>query len=667
MVERNQLVNKVGVRSNHYHILNDTHYLSISLHRGKSSGSVAGVQVLPYFCLVMKRFALVIYLLQAFSVLLAVKPTAYRVDDIITDIYHTLSETESLDYDDLYEQLIIYTQNPINLNNTSHEQLAALRFLSDKQIDDILLYVHEHPMDSLYELQLINSLADYEIRNLLPFVCLNKVKNDNLYWREVFRYAKHDLSLRVDGRYLEDPLRNKQHDPVYSKFRYRFNYQNRVMAGLTLQRSTGSSLQDLLYGGYIRLNNFNHLHTLVAGHYQASFGQGLVTASPFRLGHGAYVLNAASAPEGIKQYTSLTTQGLQGIGTTLRFNPIDISAWYSINKDNDTLRHHVLGTNLTYRHRQFTLQLTAIENLYSDSVAYYYENAKYNRNYFRGNRQFVAGVAFKYNYRWAQLFGELATAQNLSRWGIGTIIGAQLSPWQDIGFLLLYRYYSPHFDNTQGYAFSETSRINDENGGYVGVDIKRLKSWRFSLYGDLFRFEHIKYGIPYAPSWGYDVAAETTYLPSDTWHTSLKIRSKKKGDSYAHSLRYRFVWNNANWHLLSEVDAMYAVNFAYSITQDIHYHFSSLPLSLQLRLQGFRALNWNDRIYIYENDVLYAFTSQTLYGLGGRAYLNFRYQILPQLSLYLRFSETLYADRWAKQQKIKPTRTDIHLLLRATL
>jgi hypothetical protein len=87
-----------------------------------------------------------------------------------------------------------------------------------------------------------------------------------------------------------------------------------------------------------------------------------------------------------------------------------------------------------------------------------------------------------------------------------------------------------------------------------------------------------------------------------------------------------------------------------------------------MRLQGFRATDWDNRIYCYENDVLYAFSIPALYGVGGQAYLNLRWQVIEQLALYFKVSEKVYAPSWVSRQQLPAaTRTDIHLLLRAKL
>ena len=130
-------------------------------------------------------FVLIVFLLLSVSAQASLPPA--DTDAVIEDVYSFLSEEGEVDYDDLQEHLLSIAEHPINLNRATYDDLAQLGFLSDRQIDDILAYVYHHPMDSLYELQLIGSLHDYEIRNLLPFVCSGPIGKDSVSLRDVFR------------------------------------------------------------------------------------------------------------------------------------------------------------------------------------------------------------------------------------------------------------------------------------------------------------------------------------------------------------------------------------------------------------------------------------------------------------------------------------------------
>ena len=658
---------------------------------------------------------IILFILSSFQGRAEVRPS-FSLDDIILDIYNAVTEFGEVDYEQLQTDLYTLHESPIDLNNTSDEELTQLYFLSPQQIDAILAYAYRHPFESLYELRLIPELADYEIRDLLPFVYINRaalnseainsINTDALYAKEIFAKAHHELLTRIDARNIEA---YEGTDPIYTQFRYRFDFRRRVTFGVQLRRPAGGFARDLQYGAYLQLNDITpHLHTLVAGNFQASFGQGLVLAPVFHSGKSMYVTSVGQQREGLRYYSSVDGEGLHGAGATLRWEwnkttRLDVSALYSMRHANDSTWHHLLGANLTLRLKKLQVELTAIENLWSDSI-HPYTNAKYNRHYFRGHNQAVIGASFRYNHGWFDAFGEIATAQNYKRfeealngeankpinspnWGIGTIVGCRFYPTSGLSLLALYRYYSPYFDNALGYAFSETSRLGDENGGYLGFDITRLRNWRFIGYGDIFYFSGYKYGLGDATrTLGYDAMAEIQYSwskhPSfqggDGGRLSLRLRARQKGDA-TYSTRAQFDWAQGSWSLRTTAEANIIpsklstlnsqLTYGYTIFQDISY---SLPLregrglGLRLRLQGFDAREWANRIYTYEHDVLYAYSIPAVYGLGGRAYLCLRWQIIPQLALYFRASETVYARKWAAAHSRPLTRTDLHLLLRAT-
>ena len=324
------------------------------------------------------------------------------------------------------------------------------------------------------------------------------------------------------------------------------------------------------------------------------------------------------------------------------------------------------------------MQLTAVENIWSDSIRPY-RNAAYNQHYFRGYSQAVIGAAARYTHSWFDAFCEVAAAQN-AQWGFGLIAGSRFYPADGVSLIALYRWYSPWFDNALGYAFSETSRIGDENGGYIGFDISRWRNWRVSAYADVFRFSYPKYGIPQYPTLGFDALADIQYI-RQAWRIGLRLRTRRKGDTDTYSARLQADISHNAWRFRTTADANMvnsspapaspspalspSLTYGLSLAQDISYTFP-VPLVLDFRLQYFDAREWVNRIYLYEHDVLYAYSIPAVYGIGGRAYACLRWHIIPALSLSFRLSETIYTPAWASEHKRSITRTDLHFLLRAT-
>jgi len=88
------------------------------------------------------------------------------------------------------------------------------------------------------------------------------------------------------------------------------------------------------------------------------------------------------------------------------------------------------------------------------------------------------------------------------------------------------------------------------------------------------------------------------------------------------------------------------VDYTYGLTayQDLTYEFSSLPLKLDFRYQFFDAVAYENRLYAYEKDVLYAFSIPMYYGVGSRYYLNLKYELNRQFSFWFKIAQTVYAD-----------------------
>ena len=599
-------------------------------------------------------------------VVLAMHGQSVAIEDVLEDIYNQLSEEDEILQEDVQEQLMNIAANPINLNNTNADELAELMFLSDEQIDAILMYQYEHGFKDIYELQLIYCLKDYEIRNLLPFVEVKgdrlEAKGKDMYFREVFHYAKHEMTLRVDARNIED----FEGDPMYGKLRYRFNYRNRVQAGVTAMMAASDgrlAMGDRWdYGGYIQLKDIGSMKTVVAGNYQASFGYGLVVGSPFKRGKSAYIQSTATTDDGLKKYSSVgdSYNYFHGVGATARVSSwADVSAFYSLRKGKEEAWNHVVGVNATGRWNRLKVGITAVETIEATSSQFRERSqASYSLEVKRRDVSGVMGVNARWNMGKVDIWGEVATSHG-NKWGVGVITGVRYRPISDVNLLAIYRYYSPEFDNVYANSLCSWSRMKDEHGGYLGVEYNRLKNWQLSAFGDVWKT-------------GFETMAQADFIPQKDYRMHTRFRVKRKDEKDTYSLRWNMVYEFGQWKMKTQADgnmvqAKGAWTYGWSVLQDVEYRFSKVPIVLQFRAQAFDAREWNNRVYIYENDVLYAYAIPFVYGLGGRFWLNALYKINDTFSVYLRVSETIYQNAWAMEHNKNCTRADVHALLRVKL
>jgi hypothetical protein len=79
--------------------------------------------------------------------------------------------------------------------------------------------------------------------------------------------------------------------------------------------------------------------------------------------------------------------------------------------------------------------------------------------------------------------------------------------------------------------------------------------------------------------------------------------------------------------------------------QDILYRPADKPYNLTLRYAVFNTESYDERIYAYENDVLYAFSIPAYFYKGSRFYVLMKYDLGKNLDLWLRFAQTFYSDR----------------------
>jgi hypothetical protein len=68
----------------------------------------------------------------------------------------------------------------------------------------------------------------------------------------------------------------------------------------------------------------------------------------------------------------------------------------------------------------------------------------------------------------------------------------------------------------------------------------------------------------------------------------------------------------------------------------------AVPISFTFRYLLFNVDDFNARIYVYENDVLYAYSIPAFQNRGSRYYLVARYTLSRNLDVYARYAQTIF-------------------------
>lgn len=660
------------------------------------------------------------------------------VEQIIADIYEQVSENSDteIDFTSFYEDMIYYSENPINLNKTTKEELEKLQFLSDIQVDNILHYLYRYaPLNTIYEMQLIDGLDMTDIRMLLPFVMLGEAgaRKETLRLKDVFKYGKNELYLRLDRgletkegyRFIpeeeqqaeEKNARKYVGDPFYNHIKYRFRYRDRIAFGVTAEKDAGEQFWGDhnkgydFYSAHVELKNFGKLKTLVLGDYRANFGQGLVLRTDFSMGKSSYVMQVNPRSSGLKKYTSTDEYNFfRGAGATVSLGNLDITGFYSSKLiDGDTIggqfasvkidglhrtindlnrkrnvSQQVIGGNVTYTYSWLQVGATALYNSFDHSLEP--RPANYNKFYFRGKEQTVGSVNYRVRAGKLNIFGETALSDREGAWA--TINGLNFSPISRVGLVALHRYFSKEYDTFFATTFSESSRVNNETGFYIGTEVRPIKYWKVSAYIDSYRFPWMKFGID-EPSIGKDYLVQVDYAPKRNVNMYWRFKFEEKMRNYSDTVttmplvlpqqkwaaRYLLNYSFGRFSFKNQLDVnsfydeVNLVSYGYSALQDVSYEFVRVPLRIDLRFHIFDAMNYENRLYTYEKDVLYAFSVPMNYGMGSRYYVNLRYELNQNISFWLKLAQTVYADERAtissSNEEIQGNRkTDLRFLMR---
>ncbi len=512
--------------------------------------------------------------------------------------------------------------------------------------------------------------------------------------------------------------------------RFRTSHKGDFSVGFTFEKDAGEEFHFSngqrgfdFYSYHLLLENKFGFDKIILGDYQMQVGQGLVFGAGFTSGKGYETVNAVKRNTlGLRPYTSVLESGFfRGFGLSKSVGDFEITTFYSkqhqdgniqmgnltnnpIDLDEeefvrsiqntgfhrtdrelgikDQVEEESIGALVEFKpNRRLTIGLSGLNTNYSVHLQKRPNN--YNQFEFQGDHNYIVSSHASYSWQNFSFFAEGARSKS---GGIGTVGGfvASLSPIIDMAFLL--RQYDRDFHSFYGNAFSENSRTINENGTYWGIQIKPSSRHKMNIYYDKFAFPWLKFRAE-APSDGYEYLLRYTYSPSRKVSLYAQMRQQSRQISVPNEnintlqeqLKKNYIFN-IHYQLQSWLDLKTKVqsstvteadNFTkgIAIVQDVNFRIWKLKFHTRMAL--FDADNFNNAQYVYENDVLYAFSIPAYIGTGIRNYVMFRYDPLKNTSLWMRYSRTEFKNVSAKptvgsslEQAQGDTASEIKMMMR---
>jgi helix-hairpin-helix protein len=666
------------------------------------------------------RIFISLYFLFFAKFLLAQTDTIPLVDpsidpDIIENFIEDTGEETPFDFNTAFEDMQTFSKKKLDLNKATAEDLGELAVLNDLQIQNLLKYRSElGNLISIYELQAVPGFDLETIYKILPFVDTKSGLDDiQLSILEMLAKSRNEVYMRW-GKILEqqrgyiipDDINATRYlgDPNRLYFRYLKNFENKMSLGFTAEKDPGeeffkgSNKQGFdYYSAHFFLKDYNSfLKTIAIGDYTASFGQGLILYSGFGRGKSAEVLNIKRNRRAIKKYTSVNeTNFLRGAAATLAIaKNIEFTALFSYRKldanipdsnindpeiefftslqtsgnhrtaaeikDEGAIKSSNFGGSLQYKKNGFNL---GFNGLYTQFNRTFERNTiPYNQFYFNGNSIVNLSTDYSWVYKNLNFFGETAWSNNGA---IATTNGLIAALDRNIHISLLHRYFPVDYQALDPNPMAETTGARNENGMYMGLEIKPSYQWTFQGYFDIYKHPWLRSNAD-SPSNGYELRGKLIYKIKRKLTAYVEVRNEIKWintpenetkiDFLSESQLFQTKLHVA-YDATKALEVRNRIHFGYfktegferfngiMIYQDILYKPIGFPISFTARYAIFDTDSYNIRFYTFENNLLYTQSIPALSGKGTRYYLNLRYRGIRNLTIEARIAQTRYTDR----------------------
>ena len=610
----------------------------------------------------------------------------------------------SADENEVLEILNFYLENKINVNDTTSKELLNLFFVQEKHLNAIHAYVQQQgQMLSLSELTFISVIDSITLQLLWPFVVAEPVEEGkSVAIKDMLTLGKHTVVLGtkitletkkgyIDSSYLGDPFR------YY--FRYSYKYKDNLLFSFSGDKDAGEELfgqsQKLgfdHYGVTFMLKNVGLVQKLAVGNYNIQLGQGLTmwtgssmkfavdgnikkyapvvkAASPFaeydflkgaalQVALGKHTSMAAFVSYTKRDATNMTV-GDNGQNVFQSFYTSGYHRTESELQKKNLVGETVTGGSLQYANTNFTLGINGYYQ-HLDAILSPKEYF-YNCYYFFGNNNMSVGVDASYLFRNILLFAESAFDGNGKN---ASIVGAQLWAGNDVSLSVYYRNYAKDYQNMYSNGLGQNSDSKNENGLAAVFNFKLPWDICVVASADVFEMPWSRYQV-YSPTNGMDCRLKLT--KNIFKHTSLVVQYRCKESTANASSEQNHVpiieqtllqqlqlkinylpdsrWSFSTRAIYSRfTPTMVGNTGGVLVCQEVCYHSDRRPLSLVARCAYFNIADYDARIYTYERDLLYEFSTPAFYGKGIRMYLLMDWEVAKNLRLALRYSISYYPE-----------------------
>lgn len=623
-------------------------------------------------------------------------------DELLENFFRDNESASESDAQQFLENLELLREKPLNLNSVDREELLSMRLLNGLQVESFIRYRDQFgPFLNEYELQAVPNWEISDIRRVLQFSRIKTgvdTRNTNLL--RGFLQGENEILLR--WAHPDPPnydAEKAEGGPSAWGIRYRHSFDNRLRYGFTAESDAGetvfrgSNRQGFdFYSAHVFAQNWNqNIRVVALGDYSARMGQGLLLQTGFAPGKSAETVSVARGGKKLNAYAAFgETYFFRGGATTLAFGKhLEVTALYSNRRrdgnvlagdtmdlefpelqfsalqtsgyhrtpseieDEKKLREQVGGVSATWIGKHGQISANALHIAYDKPWNPAPE--PYRKFVFRGKS--LTGLSFDYSGRWRNvfLFGETARSDN---GGTAMVNGLLFSADRHVTLIAVHRSLGKDYQSIYGNPFAEVSGASNENGLYLGADIRWIRRWQINLYADVWQHPWLRFGVD-APSQGREYLARVQWTKSRNFsvYALWQSETKQRNDEFAKPfglvdarrdrLRFHSIYKVSKAiELRSRVEwTTYQIGEKKPTLGFVAYQEAVVkplgrPVSAAFRYAVFDTDDYDSRVYSFENDLFAAVSIPAFAGRGTRWYVNLHWRVNRWLRLDARMEET---------------------------
>ncbi len=626
----------------------------------------------------------------------------HSFEDFIGSLAEEMEESE--ENASWLEELHELYENPVNINSAGKEELLSIPFLNEMVVSSLMEYRRKAGVIfSVTELTSVPGIGRDLAEKISFFITPGSV--EGLPFSDTARKNRsfHQWLARSTRSFPPAPefLSREDKPPAYRGSRerlftrYLYSRGTGFQAGFTADKDPGepffrdpNPLGFDFYSAHISFRLNQKISRIFIGDYTVRAGQGLVLWQGFSLGKTSNILQVSKNSNQIRPYTSTDeNRFFRGVAAILQMNNSKLMLFASSKKSDGNLtrdddgsilftslqssgyhrttqeiedkkgvRHSVAGGNYQF----FTSGFKAGATLLYEHFQYPYipGDQLYEKFFFNGTDNYNFGTEYRFVSGKYQLYGEWAVSKS---GGEALLQGFEGRLHDQLILSMLFRHYGKKYQATWASAFGNNRKAINETGFYAGIKVLPSSKVSVSAYTDWFSVPWFSYTTA-APSVGTDLLLRADINLTGKWSGYLMIRNKIRDSKIKKvNLYSNFTKNQKSLRMQAkyEINQRFALSWRLEqlflesekkekglfISHDLSWLSLKYPVTAVLRAAWYSTDSYNSRIYAYENDLLYSFSTYPFYGRGFRSFFDMKCTPFHNTDLWFKVANSRVFNR----------------------